>query len=266
LTYNSGEKVILGQFASAKFKIARESNPSTVMFETTIDDVQDGCADPSYPQVQTTSGSTTALPENTTVVNGVAFTDSGIYRPDGKKLYPRRVETTEALVQIGARPSDSRGGIPGRTEDSGLIFAECDLTPRANPGRLFDDDWLTVFWSWYAKTPEQVQNHINNAQYTVSIQGLPVTKFTTTAIRQLDDGNYWVFYIADVGRNWRPGTYQINFGLTWANRITDGYLSFGPGTIRSSYNNTCTFNIEVNPSNFPIQHQNPSNPLQQHLN
>jgi hypothetical protein len=266
LPFNPNEKLILGQFASARLIIARETDVTRVLFETVVDEVQDGCATPSFPETAVTATGTGAT-AGTQVVDPatglVLISDSGIFRPDGGMLNQVFARPQESVVQIGARPSeDARNA--GRTSNPGLIFAECDQFPLANPGRLFDTDKLTVFWSWFAKTPAQVQDHINNALYKVSMNGQVFTKVSVSPIVQLGN-NYWVFYQADLGDRFTPNSYGVVFELAWQNPISDGYDTFGPGTGNENFRSTCTFRIETNPYGVKVDVINPTTPLQQHL-
>lgn len=271
ITYNEGQAIVFGQFASLRLVIARESDPADILYEDVVDDVQDGCTAPSYSAVAaTTTGTTgaTLVDPNTgqpvTPNENNIISSSGIFRPDGGMLNEIYAPIREDVVQIGARPSEI-GREAGRTSNPGLIFAECDAFPLANPGRLFDTDRLVVFWSWFARTQSQVQDHLNNAVYTVLLNGQPFPVVVVSDIRLLSDGNYWVFYTADLGDAWQPGQYRINFQLEWRNKISDGYAQFGPGTRNESIRTSCSFGIEQNPYGVAVQYRNPSSPLQQHL-
>ena len=64
---------------------------------------------------------------------------------------------------IGARLSDHF-----RSDTPGLIFAQCDAFPLAEPGIIYDNDTVTIFWSWFTKTQAQMDEHLANAIYTSS--------------------------------------------------------------------------------------------------
>jgi hypothetical protein len=273
IVYTNSQFISFGQFASLRLLIARETDPTNILYEDVVDDVQDGCATPTYSAVPTTptgSGTTGATVVNPVTGESVVVGEnnvvgsSGIFRPDGGFLNEIFAPQREEVVQIGARPSEI-GREAGRTSNPGLIFAECNAYPLANPGRLFDTDRLTVYWSWFAKTPAQVQQHIDNALYTITLNGQPFPVVVVSEIRQLSDNNYWVFYTADLGDAWQPGSYGVNFQLEWRNAISDGYARFGPGTRTERVLTNCTFNIEKNPYGVNVQYRNPSTPLQQHL-
>ena len=279
IPFASGQTLLVGQFASARITMARESDPSATIFEETAQDVQDGCATPTFPAADTTdvgangtTGPTTPIIDPVTG-NVIDFEtaevvgSSGIFTPDGGVLNEVISRDPEAVVQIGPRPSE-RVEFVGRTADPGLIFAECDSFAGANPGLLWDTDNLTVFWSWFAKTPAQVQQHLDNAQYEVFLtspyayrQTFP--RINVSAITRREDGNYWVFYTANLGDGFRPGQYRIDYYVTWSEAISDGYDAFGPGTDNVGLLSTCTFEVQGNPFGIQVNRNNPTVPLQQ---
>lgn len=277
LLYNSTATLNLGQFASVRVTIARETDPTNQSYTGTIDDVQDGCIEPAYSSVDTLSatgsGSTTPIidPETGQVVTGVtsgtAIRSSGVFTPDGGVLNEVFGRPQEAVVQIGARPS-LNAAETGRTSDPGLIFAECEDFTGAHPGRVYDTDNITVFWSWFAKTPEAVRDNIAKANYEVFLsspyawrQEFP--NVVVTPVVQREDENYWVFFVANLGTGFRPGQYRVDFYVSWSETINDGYEDFGVNTATPYIISGCTFNIEINPNGGAIQRNNPTVPLQQ---
>ncbi|MDQ7027556.1 MAG: hypothetical protein Q9P44_18585 [Anaerolineae bacterium] len=277
LNYANGQTVLIGQFASAQISMARENDPSSTIFSDTVQDAQDNCAEPSFPSADTTDAGSSGSSITTPIIDPVTGNvidfetaevvgSSGIFTPDGGVLNDIIVRQAESVVQIGARPSEQVEFV-GRTADPGLIFAECDLFAGANPGLLWDTDNLTVFWSWFAATPELVQEHLDTAQYEVFFTS-PYTyrqifpRILVSQITQREDGNYWVFYTANLGDGFRPGQYRIDYYVTWNRAISDGYETFGPGTQNEGLLSTCTFNVEVNPFGLEIRRDNPTVPLQ----
>ncbi len=256
VTYTNGTQLGFGQVAAIWVSIARETDSSRSLFETTAVDGQDGCVEPTYPSI----GSTEALDsgvEETSI--GSSGGSSGIYTPDGGVLYARTYTSLdEPIVQIGARQSDiEEQGIEGRRETyTGLIFAECGLFyPQADPGTLFDTDPLTIFWSWYTRTEQQMIDHLTYSRYVVTFNGhyLP----TNTSEIQTRAGNYWVFYTSEIGHGWRPGRYRISYDLTWDEPISDGYQSFGPETENEHIHSGCSIDILPNPWNVEVDHVDP---------
>ena len=240
--YNSGVTVGAGGSASAKVDIARETNPAKIDFSYVLTDVQDGCnvsnvAAPSGTEIASSNSGSTA----TTNVNFGVTTN--IFAPNGGTLNPNL--SPEAAVVIGPRPSDRF-----RSQTPGLIFAQCDAFALAEPGIVYDNDTVTIFWSWFTKTKDEMNQELANAIYTVKLNtaDLPMTTRTEPVLR---DGNMWVFYTATVG-NLRPGHYEVGFLHTWANPVNDGFNDYGPGTARSRDSGNCNFNVTRNPDNASV--------------
>lgn len=275
--YNNGQTLLLGQFASAVISLASESDPSDIILSFTNDDVLGTCNEPSFPLVDSASatastGSTTPLVDPVTgniIGTGEVISTSGIYTPDGGSLNDVFSAPQEAIVQVGARPSDiTNQNYEGRVSDPGLIFAECDAFAGTHPGIVWDIDTVTVFWSWFAATPEQVQDHINNAQYEVFLSSpyanrQPFPNVIVSPITLRADGNYYVFYSANLGDGFRAGQYRVDYYVTWDTVVDDGYDLFGPNTQTPFILNTCTFNVENNPFGVETEQNNPTVPLQQ---
>lgn len=237
--YANAAIVNVGQVASVKVSIAREGDSSRSVFNTTVNDIQDGCAAPQHPTGVSTDLGGSAAAESTEAPG------SGVLSPFGGEVNPGVVP--QPLVKIGARP------IVGRSLTPGLIFAECDEFPLTNPGVLYDTDDLTVFWSWFARTQKQVQDHIAHAQYSVKLNGQFFPNVEQSAITQRGR-NFWVFYTAHLGRFWQPGQYGIEYGLTWDQKISDGYDDWGPGTKNEKVYSTCTFQVQPNPWGLSVVH------------
>ena len=278
LPYNDGQTLLLGQFASAVISLASENDPSDIILSFTNDDVLGTCNEPSFPLADsagattTSTGSTTPLVDPVTgsiISTGEVISTTSVFAPNGGNLNDVFSAPQEAIVQIGARPSDITDQYyEGRVSNPGLIFAECDAFAGTNPGRVWDVDNLTVFWSWYASTPEQVQDHINNAQYEVFLSSPYANRQTfpnviVSPITLREDGNYYVFYSANLGDGFRSGQYRVDYYVTWDTIVDDGYALFGPNTQNPFILSTCTFNIENNPFGVETEQNNPTVPLQQ---
>ncbi len=245
VTYNSGVTVAAGGTASANVSVARESDSSVIDFSFVLTDAQDGCNNPTNTVVNSTdtgAGSSSGTSSNT----GAGVTSS-ILAPDGGLLNPNL--SAEPEIVIGARLSDHF-----RSETPGLIFAECDAYPLAEPGIIYDTDDVTVYWSWFAKTKDDMQQHLDNALYSVTLNTaqLPMTTRSEPVLR---NGDYWVFYTARIG-HLRPGHYEVGALVQWSNPITDGYSDFGPGTSNTRESGICNFDIILNPNGTNVEHTN----------
>ena len=144
---------------------------------------------------------------------------------------------------------------PERSSTPGVIFAECNnFLPAAAPGIVYDNDNITIFWSWYAKTAAEVQDHISKAQYDVKLNRAPLINVATSDI-QVRGGNHWVFYTANIG-NLKPGQYGVEYKLTWSDQTFDGYKKFGPGTATLEQDAGCLFTVDRNPNNADAVYNN----------
>ncbi len=229
VSYTGGQTLAAGATGSARVVMAREGNPSSTIFETTVNDIQDGCNSPQNPLVSSTG----VDPASTASSSG-----QGVRSPSGDTL--EILTPRNPLVVIGVPQQ------PGRANKPGEIFAECDqYRDISEPGILYNSDNIIIFWSWFARTPELVQEHIDNAIYEVKFQTAPLQNVVRSPIEQRG-ANYWVFYTAQVG-NLSPGTYGVEYKLSWTQQISDGYENFGPGTNTVRVNSSCTFDIQPDP-------------------
>ncbi len=234
--FPSGQTVAAGATASARVWVGRETNPDTIDYEFTISDFNDGCAEPQYTLGTSTESGTTTEVEGPT---GPGFSRS-IFAPNGL-LNPNL--SPENPVVIGARPSDTF-----RSDTPGLIFAECDAYPLAIPGLIYDSDRVQIFWSWFTRTPEQMQQHLANAQYAVTLNTATLSGVNRTDIvKRTGSVNNWVFWFVDVG-NLRPGHYEVSYSVTWAAEHFDGYDDYGPGTANPVLRGLCNFDVVDDPN------------------
>ena len=237
---------------SVVIRIGREDDPENTLFSEPSDDYLGECEAPAHELVEGVDVSN--LPQ--------LVTSSGVFRPDGGLLNPVFTVPPEPIVQIGARPSDNLLVEPGRTADPGLIFAECMDVEGAGPGVLYDIDEIRVFWSWYAKTAAQVQDHINKAQYNVRVYGQPIPNVQVSEIKRVPGSlNWWVFYTVNLGAKWEPGNYNVDYAVNWTEPITDGYEDFVPGTANERLDSGCQFSIKRNPFGVEVLHEQPALPL-----
>lgn len=244
VNYNEGATVPPGGVGSVYVAIARETNAASTIYTTTVDDLQDGCAEPQNPLgASTDTGGSASVPTSTTQSPGTTSAGtSNILSPFGGVVNPNYIPPDPSLVVIGARPEF----VEPRQETPGLIFAECNDYPVAVPGVVYDTDSVVIFWSWYARTAEQVQQHIDAVDYSVTFYGrLPLPDPIVRTPIERRGNNYWVFYYARLG-SLIPGQYFIEYKVNWNEPITDGYDNFGPGTENVQLISGCGFRIRPN--------------------
>ncbi|NDJ61900.1 MAG: hypothetical protein GYB67_12290 [Chloroflexi bacterium] len=251
VTYPTGTTLAVAASGSARVRVATEGNPDNIDFDFFLEDVQDGCTSeetqPQNPLID--NGETSAAGGGGTTTTPVVQRPDGVnvslLGPGGITLNPNL--EPEPAVFIGARPSDIF-----RSQTPGLIFAECDDFPLALPGLVYDTDPITVYWSWSARTRQQVQNHIDNAEYRVTMNTAPFPQVIRSEIISAS-GLFWVFYSASVG-NLRPGHYEIGYQVTWNQPISNGVEDYGPGTVNVDDKGLCNFGITLNPAGETIFH------------
>lgn len=232
INYNTGSTIPAGSGGSAYVAIASESNSNNTIFTTTVNDAQDGCASPQNPTVS--SGDVGGTSSSSTTSSGAILTPGG-------GVLDTPGTAAEPLVVVGARRSD----LQERTDNPGLIFAECDqYVDRADPGLIYDTDNVRIFWSWYARTEAQLQDHLNTSIYEITFNRAPLIPVDVTIEQR--DGLYWLFYVTPIG-NLAPGNYGVEFKLSWSDVISDGFDDYGPGTGNDRFNSTCTFTVVQNP-------------------
>jgi hypothetical protein len=248
-----GGTVPAASTGSVRAFIAPEGRPGSPASDIFIvDDVQDGCNNPQNALGASTDTGTGGAGSLTSTATTTTHGVTRIRSPFGGFLNQGGIQATpEPAVVIGARQSVN----PARSTTAGVLFAECDeWLPAAAPGVLYDNDNVVIFWAWYARTAEQVQDHIAKAQYDVRLNGQPLVNVNTTAIEKRG-ANQWVFYVANIGRL-TPGGYGVQFNLRWSEAHFDGYREYGPGTSRETQSSTCTFRIERNPDNINVTDYN----------
>lgn len=243
VNYREGVTIAAGGIGSAYVAIARAGAPDSTVYTEFVDDIQDGCADPQFGIGEGLDAGDATAPTTTTQ-------PSSILSPFGGVINPGYIPPEKPLVVVGPREEFVRP----RQETPGIIFAECNAFPVAEPGVLYDTDQIVIFWSWFAATPELVQEHIDNVNYSVTYYGvLPLPEpITRTQIEQRG-GDYWVFYYSRLG-NLRPGRYYIQYRAWWDQPISDGYANYGPGTGNELEANGCGFQILRNLEDRDVQY------------
>lgn len=126
------------------------------------------------------------------------------------------------------------------------VLAYCDDSSfgRPAPTNLAVGSTIDIFWIWYAKTQDQIQQHISNAIYDVKLDGVTLKNWQNyrTSVRQETGGDYYVtWYVPSEALS--AGQHVITYRVSWQQQISDGYNSYGPGTNRSFESGTCTFSV-----------------------
>ncbi len=169
-----------------------------------------------------------------------------------------------ATAELTARAAQPRAAvsfptlvptIPARAVLRTDILAYCDLPAfRAEANKVFrSTDALSIYWTWFARTAEQIRDHLDAATYEVQLERKEgelwqlVRKLDDydnyrTALTRAPNGRPEVRWFVPIGRL-EPGEYRVSYRLTWSRRIEDGDKSFGPGGDEEISTGTCLFRV-----------------------
>lgn len=209
---------------------------------------------------QTPDPAATAAPaaqgaQGTAVVNADALNQTATALA-GSIVESGVVQTQAADRPVGgptggpAEPAaTAAGGQPAQVtaaQTVGDILAYCDDPFVGSPPlrNLVAGQYIRIYWSWFARTEQQVNDHVNNANYDVRVNGVTLSawrQYGLPAFRK-DDGNYYKYWYVPFGPL-EPGQYTIEYRLTWRQAIDDGFARFGPGTSNPENAGTCTFTV-----------------------
>ena len=166
------------------------------------------------------------------------------------------VDSLRATATAGDAPVAERDAAaaegPGETAGSGAlrtgvdVLAYCDDPDQGFPAPegLVAGSTIDVWWTWFARTPEQVEDHLANATYEVTVNGEPLNHWRDYRVppERYDDGNTYVYWYVRYGPL-EAGEHRITVRLTWSEAISDGYKRFGPGTDTPEETGSCSFRV-----------------------
>ncbi len=174
------------------------------------------------------------------VTNLPAATDTfdASFSPDGSIL---ATISQSGLVQLWTVPENMPARADLQALSSVIIDASCDVVQYVSAGTT-----VSIGWSWYAKTAEQIADHIENVNYDLAIDGLhPQRWIFLSQMEQYDPhgaDTRTVFYYMPVGDE-LPGNHVFSYTLNWTNTINDGFSTFGPDGETMNLSGTCDYVI-----------------------
>jgi WD40 repeat protein len=126
------------------------------------------------------------------------------------------------------------------------IMAYCDSLP-GKPHRPKPDQSIAITWSWYAKTLEQVFDHMYAAYYEISVDGKPeniYSVFPDAIYRDPVNDNNWTVYYRLYTGPLAAGEHTIKYRVTWNRQISDGFDTFGPDSANVEQTGSCGFTVQ----------------------
>lgn len=126
------------------------------------------------------------------------------------------------------------------------VFAYCDrLQNEVN--HIPANERFTLTWSWYAAEISQIFDHLENARYTIAIDGerLSMSDLHLSAIlRDPANDEHWTIYEALVQDGLTAGVHTVTYKAEWTAPIFDGFEAYGPGTANPTDEGTCTLTVQ----------------------
>ena len=165
---------------------------------------------------------------------------------------PRNLDApTEIAGTVSSNPTQVISGdsveLPTRPAEvprSGIdVFAFCNNNAYgiSEPTSLTAGSSIEIFWAWFARTNEQLTQHVNNATHELRVNGTQIAN--VDQFRQpftSQGGDRAVYWYVPFGPL-EAGEYLITYRVTWQTAITDGYGFFGPGTSVEFEEESCNF-------------------------
>jgi hypothetical protein len=152
----------------------------------------------------------------------------------GSSAAPASTTETDGTVERTPGPSP----VP----DSKNVLAYCSQRG-VRPPNINTEDNVYIEWSWYVSRSELMAQHLENATYTVRLDGQLLENWQNyTTEMKLVSGQYYVYWYYPVGQL-SAGQHTVTYLLSWDEEITDGYNSFGPGTDEEVNEGSCEFTV-----------------------
>lgn len=151
--------------------------------------------------------------------------------------------TSAQIVPTAGAGVATGGGVDNRNNPN--VFAFCDRLAYGVPvpTNLRAGQTIDIWWSWFARTQSQVQDHITHSNVDLRVNGQPIPDVNSyvTAIRP-SGGDFVASWFIPFGPL-AAGDYEITYVVTWNQRIYDGYKFFGPESDTPFEQETCRFRV-----------------------
>jgi uncharacterized protein YgiM (DUF1202 family) len=154
-----------------------------------------------------------------------------------------------AVAFASATPAEAGTPIGSVTPSSQLsdvnILAYC-IQDRVIPPRPRADQTVSIWWRWWVTQPDLMQQHLDNVQYMVLLDGQVLSdwrSYRTEMFQDRSNNNRWtVAWYVPVGRL-EPGEHVVEYRVSWTAEVFDGLERFGPGTGIPDQTGSCVFTV-----------------------
>ena len=147
-------------------------------------------------------------------------------------------------------PPGSASETPSPTPEpprSTTVFALCDDPALGLPAPqgLTDGALIVVWWAWLARTADQIQAHLDNVRYEITVDGTTLSNWADyQGTPKQEDGSWVVYWYVPFLRGLEAGEHRIEYRANWRSRIFDGSQYYGPGSATPTETGSCTFTVQ----------------------
>lgn len=168
--------------------------------------------------------------------------------PAGIAVLPDPQVTFLLSVTLPPASPTAAPTLRARTPATNDILAYCDLPPfaAADGGKTIRaGSTVSIYWSWFAETPEQIQDHLDYGNYEVKLNGNLLSDWAKyrTGVTRASAKQYRVYWYVPLGKL-EAGEYTVTYALSWSQQIRDGSKTFGPGGDEVTNTGTCKFTVK----------------------
>jgi len=124
-----------------------------------------------------------------------------------------------------------------------FVHAVCTLIGQPKQKTVSPDSPVVILWGWKADTAENLQDNINNAVTTITLDGKDIASHAPFWVANNDPGNYKMYWFARVG-SLSPGLHLIVMDASWKKMISDGKDTYGPGGKTETMHDECEILVQ----------------------
>ncbi len=160
------------------------------------------------------------------------------FNPGGTRL----LTIADAKIELWSLPENLPSPAQARALSAYNVLAYCGETIQ----QASTKNDMGLVWSWFASDETGIREHLDAANYTITIdeQVLYHWTFITRIIDDpVNDNDPTVYFYTPIGDALSIGTHRVGYELAWTRVISDGYTSYGSGTDNPLETGQCTIEI-----------------------